>query len=113
MNNNINEMVEKYLPNNEEAIKSAENLKWVEELCSVISNHYQMGRFSTDQGTIYSKHGYNVHYNGARTNADLYFRVEHFGVELNNDKVIHKNCDEELVKKVVDFSTKYFKTRTK
>jgi hypothetical protein len=107
--NNIKEMVEKYLPDNQEVIKSNDNLKWVKELCSTISIHYQMGRLSTDQGTIHSKHGYNVHCYGDRTYCDLYFRVEHFGVEFNNDKIIHKFCDEELVKKVVDFSTKYFK----
>jgi hypothetical protein len=50
---------------------------------------------------------------GDKLFTSIYFRVEHDGVEFNNDKVIYKQCDNELVKKVVDFSTKYFKRTIK
>ena len=110
---NIKKMVEDLLPDNQEAIKSNENLIWVNELCNTIGIHYQMQGIKTQQGTIYSTHGYNVHMYGDRLFTSIYFRVEHDGVEFNNDKVIYKQCDNELVKKVVDFSTKYFKRTIK
>jgi hypothetical protein len=108
---NIKEMVEKYLPSNQEAIKCNEYLKLVDELCTEIDSHYQMRTYKTSQGTIYGKYGYNVHFTAEQTHTDLYFRVENFGIEFNNDRVIYEKIDESLVEKVIDYCTKYFKRK--
>lgn len=107
--NNIEELVVKYLPSNEEAVNSNNHLKWVEKLCDTIGKYYQMGNLDITQGTLNGKYGYNLRFSGYRSSMDLYFRIEHFGVEFQNDKKIYTECTDELTKKVIDYCTQYFK----
>jgi len=98
----VNTLVKKYLKSNDDALKSASHLAWVKELISEVSKYFNIDDIQIRNGSVDSEYGYNVH---ARS---LYFRVNPDGVEFMNDKVIHLECSEEVVKKVVEFCNKYF-----
>jgi hypothetical protein len=106
--NSIDVLVKKHLKSNDDALKSASHLAWVKELIAEISKHFNVGEFKISNGSKDSEYGYNVYAHSSRNRGSLYFRVNPSGVEFMNDKVIHLECDEVLVKKVVEHCNQYF-----
>ncbi len=104
----IEKMVNKFLKQNDLPMKADKNLSWVKDLLAIISKHYECRNIAISKGTFNSIYGYNVHIYSKSSNGSLYFRVEPEGVEFNNDKIIHTECNEELVKKVIEHCDNYF-----
>ena len=104
----IDSIVDKYLKSNDDVKIVKEKLIWIKDLLTKISKHYETKIVEISQGTINSKCGYNVYMKSQNSTGELYFRVDPNGVEFQNDKVVHEECNEELIKKVVDYCNHYF-----
>lgn len=112
--NTIESLLEKHVRSNNEEINVHNNLNFVKKLITSLSTKFDMRETRYDliggkvgSGTINTKSGCNYSVHPAGTNLSLYFRVEHYGIQFNNEGDYRQPNDEKLILSVINFCNQY------